>query len=231
VFAGGVAVLSALFERLGIDRLRVSDMALREGLLYEMIGYARHQDICQRTVDSLATRFGTDQAQAQRVQATARSLLDQVAHPWGLDIIDCGRILTWACQLHEIGLSISHSGFHKHGAYILANADLPGFSRQQQAVLAALVRNHRRKFSESAFRNLPEHRIEPARRLCVLLRLAVLMHRGRSPDSKPRLSLEVAGHKIRVGFPEGWLDRHPLTRAELEREADYLARAEFKLRF
>ncbi len=231
VFAGGVAVLSALFERLGIDRLRVSDMALREGLLYELIGYARHQDVCQHTVDSLAARFGTDRAQALRVQATASALLDQVVISWGLDARDCQRMLAWACQLHEIGLSISHAGFHKHGAYILANADLPGFSRQQQAVLAALVRNHRRKFSESAFRSLPEHLIEPTRRLCVLLRLAVLMHRGRSPDNKPLLHLEVTGHKIRVGFPEDWLSRHPLTRAELEREADYLARADFKLRF
>ncbi len=231
VFAGGVAVLSALFERLGIDHLRVSDMALREGLLYEMIGYARHQDICQRTVDSLATRFGTDQTQAQRVQTTARSLLYQVSHRWGLDISDHERVLAWACQLHEIGLSISHAGFHKHGAYILANADLPGFSRQQQAVIATLVRNHRRKFSESAFRNLPEHLIEPTRRLCVLLRMAVLLHRGRSPDNKSMLSLEVSGHKLHVAFPEGWLEHHPLTHAELEREADYLTRAEFKLRF
>ena len=231
VFPGGVAVLSALFESLKIERLQVSDMALREGLLYEMIGYVRHQDVRQRTVDSLGQRFGVDREQAQRVEATATALLSQVARDWGLTDGEHAYMLAWACQLHEIGLCISHSGFHRHGAYILANADMPGFSRPQKALLAALVRSHRRKFANAVFHELPEHLVEPARRLCVLLRLAVLLHRGRSPDAKPMLYLDVSGHKIRVSFPEDWLEHHPLTRAELEREADYLAKAEFSLKF
>ena len=168
VFPGGVAVLSALFDSLGIERLQVSDMALREGLLYELIGYSRHQDVRGRTVESVAERFGIDRAQAQRVEMTATALLSQVARDWGLTQNDHAHMLGWACQLHEVGLSISHSGFHKHGAYILANADLPGFSRPQQNMLSAMVHNHRRKFSDGVLRPLPEYLQEPTRRLTVL---------------------------------------------------------------
>jgi exopolyphosphatase/guanosine-5'-triphosphate,3'-diphosphate pyrophosphatase len=233
VFPGGVAVLSTLFESLGIQKMQVSDMALREGLLYELIGYSRHEDIRGRTVQSVATRFGVDSEQAQRVEMTAMSLLSQVARNWNLTSNEHARMLGWACQLHEVGLSISHSGFHKHGAYILANADMPGFSRPQQAMLASLVYNHRRKLSDSAFRSLPAYLQEPTRLLSVLLRLSVLLHRGRSPDSKPMLYLDVDQDKsrIQVSFPDAWLDDHPLTRAELEQEADYLSNAGFKLKF
>jgi len=231
VFAGGVAVLSGLFEALGIEHMQVSDLALREGLLYELVGYIQHQDIRGRTVDSLCQRFGTDEDQAQRVEVTANALLAQVARDWELTNPDTALMLSWACRLHEIGLSLSHSGFHKHGAYILANADLPGFSRQQQARLSALVRNHRRKFSNSVFKELPKHTSECTRRLCILLRLAVLMHRGRSPDNKPMLYLDVHEKKIRVSFPDDWLEEHPLTRIELEREAEYLSGAGYKLKF
>jgi len=232
VFAGGVAVLSSLFDSLSIDRLQVSDMALREGLLYELIGYQRHTDVRSRTVESLATRFGVDNGQAQRVEMSATALLSQVARAWDLDSADHAYLLGWACQLHEVGLSISHSGFHKHGAYILANADMPGFSRPQQAMLAAMVYNHRRKFSESAWQALPEYLLESTRRLTVLLRLSVLLHRGRSADSKPIIYLDLAKNgSLKVSFPNDWLQSHPLTRAELEQEASYLANAGFRLSF
>jgi exopolyphosphatase/guanosine-5'-triphosphate,3'-diphosphate pyrophosphatase len=233
VFAGGVAVLSALFDSLRIERMQVSDMALREGLLYELIGYTRHEDVRNRTVQSMAARFGVDDAQAQRVEMTATALLSQVARIWALTSNEYARMLGWACRLHEIGLSISHSGFHKHGAYILAHADLPGFSRPQQAMLAALVYNHRRKFADGPWRNLPEYLQQPTRLLTVLLRLSVLLHRGRSSDSKPMLYLDVdeAPSHIQVSFPDAWLEDHPLTRAELEQEASYLANTGIHLGF
>ena len=231
VFTGGVAVLSSLFEALQIDKLMVSDLALREGLLYELVGYIQHQDLRNRTVDSLCQRFGIDEEQAQRIEVTATALLSQVARDWNLVERDCALMLSWACRLHELGLSLSHSGFHKHGAYILQNADMPGFSRQQQARLAALVRNHRRKIRKSVFKELSGPIAESTRRLCVLLRLAVLMHRGRSRDTKPMLYLDVKDNKLQVTFPNNWLDENPLTRMELEREAEYLGAAGYKLKF
>ncbi len=229
VFAGGVAVLSAVFKSLKIEQMRVSDLALREGLLYEMLGIIQHHDTRDRTVASLSRRFWLDEHQGNRVSATAVGLLEQAAMPWGLDDPEHTHLLDWAARLHEVGLLISHSSFHKHGAYVLANADLPGFSRPQQAILAALVRGHRRKFPTAEFELIGNGAREEARRLCVLLRLAVLLHRGRTGGSKPLIRLTVKDTEIDARFPDGWLEAHPLTHAELQAEADYLNAVGFRL--
>jgi len=133
--------------------------------------------------------------------------------------------------LHEIGLVVSHAQFHKHGAYLLAHADLAGFSLQEQALLAALVRAHRRKFPLAVFEELPTTWQRPARRLALLLRLAVLLHRGRAAVRLPPLRLKADGARLRLVFPPGWLAAHPLTRADLEAERAWVERAGFALAF
>jgi exopolyphosphatase/guanosine-5'-triphosphate,3'-diphosphate pyrophosphatase len=232
VLAGGVAVLSAVFKTLDIEHMRVSDLALREGLLYELLGHIQHEeDVRDRTVESLMRRYDVDRPQARRVQSAALALFSQVAATWQLDRDEAARMLGWAAKLHEIGLAISHSQFHRHGAYIAANADLPGFSRQQQVLLAALIRGHRRKLTSEGFDALPEPMRRPARQLCVLLRLAVLIHRGRTARGKPRLRVEAVGNELRLHFPPDWLDGHPLTRSELAQEASLLRPGGFGLAF
>lgn len=231
VFAGGVAVLRAVFETLGITHMQVSDYALREGVIYEMIGRHRQADVRERTVASLARQFQIDQAQAARVRATALMLHRQLATTWGPWDPALLLVLDWAARLHEIGLMVAHSHYQKHGAYLLRNADLPGFTRHEQQLLAALVLGHRRKFPQQAFQSLPKELREPGRRLCVLLRLAVLMHRGRSPDSKADPSVRAENNRLILRFPEGWLARHPLTRLEFEQEAERLAAAGIELVF
>jgi exopolyphosphatase/guanosine-5'-triphosphate,3'-diphosphate pyrophosphatase len=231
VLPGGVAVLSAVFKALDIDGMRVSDEALREGLLYELLGYIRHEDVRDRTVDSLCKRYGIDERQAKRVEISAAALLGQVARSWDLTAPEHAELLSWAARLHEIGLTVSHSSFHKHGAYLVANSDLSGFSRQQQSVLAALIRGHRRRFPREVFDALPERLRQCGERLCVLLRLAALMHRGRSAIGKPMLYLEAKQDVLRARFPEDWLVKRPLTREELEQEARYLKAAGYKLKF
>ena len=231
VFAGGVAVLSAVFKALGIDHMQVSELALREGLLYELVGHVRHQDVRETTVRAVMQRFGIDRDQAGRVERTALALLKQVRFDWELTDPVHKQMLAWGACLHEIGLLIAHGSFHKHGAYILANADLPGFSREQQAVLAALVRVHRRKFVSAEFDALPELSREYAQRLAVLLRLSVMMHRGRSGSHKPPMRIRAGGMALRLDFPEDWLEGHPLTQAEIAREAEYLAAAGFTLEY
>jgi exopolyphosphatase/guanosine-5'-triphosphate,3'-diphosphate pyrophosphatase len=231
VFAGGVAVLSAVFKALDIDAMQVSDLALREGLLYELVGHIRHIDIRESTVRAVMQRFGVDREQASRVETTARALLRQVEGNWALQDSEHTLMLNWASRLHEIGLIVSHSSFHKHGAYILANADLPGFSRPQQAVLAALVRVHRRGFLDSEFVTLPTYAAESAKRMAVLLRLSALMHRGRSGSHKPPIKITVHENDIRLDFPDGWLLEHPLTEAEIAREAEYLSASGFTLQY
>lgn len=232
VFPGGFVVLHGLCEVLKVTQMAVSDGALREGVIYDLLGRIRHEDVRDRTIAAVTGRYGLDEAQAGRVWATARELLAQARAAWGLEREEWEQRLEWAARLHEIGLLLTHDQHHKHGAYILEHADFPGFSRSDQTLLAALVRRHRRSVSADAFAHLPKEVAPLAERLCVLLRLAVVLHRGRSRQPLPELHLVVNGGRLSLGFPPGWLDEHPLTRADLETEAAYLKKkARFRLNF
>jgi exopolyphosphatase/guanosine-5'-triphosphate,3'-diphosphate pyrophosphatase len=229
VFAGGVVVLYGIFKALKIDFMEVSDGALREGLLQDLLGRIHHEDVRGRGVIALAKRFQLDLAQAARIEDTVKHLLTQVSADWKLNVSDDGQWLTWASQLHELGLAIAHSHHHKHGAYIVQNADLSGFSQQEQAILAVLIRTHRRKFLKSYFQSLPAHWQSRAQRLAILLRLGVVLHRSRSPLPVPRLQLAAADNSLTVKFPKGWLAKHPLARTDLEQEKAFLAAGELIL--
>lgn len=230
VFPGGVAVLLGVFQALGIEHMGISDEAMREGLLYDLLGRIQHEDVRARTVDALSSRYAVETDQAERVRSTAFRLLEDVSESWGLSGSQYADMLGWAAQMHEIGQAISHTQYHKHGAYLIGNSDLSGFSYQEQATLAALVRGHRRKFPRAAFSALPEVSEAPAKRLCILLRLAVLLHRERQGATElPVIRVEPGESSLRVIFPEGWLNDNPLTYADLEQEAKYLKGAGFEL--
>jgi exopolyphosphatase/guanosine-5'-triphosphate,3'-diphosphate pyrophosphatase len=231
VFAGGVAVLLACFEALAIERMDVADGALREGLIYDLLGRFHHEDVRGATVDALTRRYHVDRPQAERVAATAQEFLDQVAEPWGLNEPELPPLLSWAALLHEIGLDIAHNQYHKHGAYVLWHADMAGFSRQEQQLLAMLVRVHRRKFAVGELKSLPERWQEPLKRLAILLRLAVLLHRARSPEPLPGCELQAGRRELQLAFPDEWLGDHPLLRADLEQEAAYLKAGGIDLKF
>ncbi len=231
VFPGGVAILSAAFDALRIERMRVSPGALREGLLYDLIGRFQHEDARERTVADLVRRYQVDVAHGTRVAQTAQVLFAQVAQAWGLSAEIEGQCLSWAAQLHEVGLGISHSQYHKHGGYLLRYHDMPGFGRQEQQRLAALVRMHRRKFAGFEEAELPPDDAAPVRRLAVLLRVAVLLHRSRSAAALPAIEAEGREEGLRLRFPQGWLEEHPLSQADLEQEAEFLKADGFKLKF
>jgi exopolyphosphatase/guanosine-5'-triphosphate,3'-diphosphate pyrophosphatase len=144
VLAGGFAILRAAHRIFGIELMQTSQGALREGLLFDLLGRNHHADVRDQTIRSTMQRYAVDQEQAARVERTALGLLRQVAADWELEPEESRRLLSWAARLHEIGLSISWSGYHKHGAYLVSNSDMPGFSRQEQALLAALILGHRR---------------------------------------------------------------------------------------
>src|SRR5690606_37010247 len=149
IFAGGVLVLEAAFTALGLERMAVSKAALREGVLYDMVGRASDDDPRDASVAALMLRYGIDADQALRVETTALQLFDQVATAWKLGPDD-RLMLGWAARLHDVGLVIAHSQYHVHGAYVLENSDIAGFSRQEQQYLAALVRTHRRRIPKAA---------------------------------------------------------------------------------
>ncbi len=231
VFPGGVAVLLAVFKALHLERMQVSDQALREGLLYDKLGRIRHEDVRERSIHSLCTRYRLDLQHAQRVERTARRLFTQASRPWRLLRQGQLEILCWAARIHELGLTISHNQFHKHGAYLIENSDLSGFSRPEQQLLAVLVRGHRRRFPLDAFDALPRGDQECAKQLCILLRLATLLHRGRTARARPDIGLVVEERCLTLTFPEEWLARHPLTKMELEQEQSRLEMAGFKLAY
>src|SRR5690606_31282972 len=154
VWPGGLAIVVELLDVLGVERLQVSEGALREGLLYDQLGRLRHEDARQRSVEAMARRYSVDRAQAERVAATAAQLLAQCER-WKLPSPLAGQMLAWAATLHEIGLDISHDGFQRHGAYIVENAHLPGFPRTEQLLLAFLIENQRRDLKLRDLKRLP----------------------------------------------------------------------------
>jgi exopolyphosphatase/guanosine-5'-triphosphate,3'-diphosphate pyrophosphatase len=229
-FAGGVAILSEVFEQLGIESMRVADGAMREGLLYDLLGRYTDEDARERTVRSMQERYHVDHAQAERVEATAVGFLSQVEEAWSLADPAIELLLRWAARLHEIGLDVAHSGYHRHGAYLLANADMAGFPREEQKLLAIMVGSHRRKpaIEEAGELAAPWDKRAPA--MTLLLRVAVLLHRGRSTVALPELKLTARADALEIRFPPGWLDDHPLTVADLQVEIENLKGVGFRLR-
>jgi len=230
VLPGGVAVLKAAFDRLKIERMVVSDGALREGLLYDLLGRIQHDDERDRTVLSLARRYQTDEDHAQRISAMAIQMFEQVAEKWSIDNEQFLDRLQWAAKLHEVGLAIAHNQFHKHSAYLVAHSDLPGFSREEQHALATMVCGQRKRFPKKDIKQLPDELKKSTRYLTILLRLAMVFNRGRSETTDTFIKLKARKKGLKLTLPTGWLDKHPLTEADLLQEAEYLKAIDFKLK-
>ena len=228
---GGVAILSAVFEALRIDLMLISDGALREGLLYELIGRTQDKDTRDQSIAELALRYGVDGEQAKRVATTAGRLFKQAQGSWLLDARADRKLLEWAAQIHEIGLAVAHAQHHHHGGYLLMHSDMAGFSRQEQRHLAVLVRLHRRKFDTQELAGMPDDERERLQRLCVLLRLAVVLNRSRSSAAPPSVTASAEKNRITLHFPARFLSEHPLTLADLEGEQGFLRVADMELAF
>lgn len=228
VIAGGALVLQAAFNALDLTRMQPSKAALREGVLYDLLGRASDCDQRESSVAALMDRYGIAREQAALVESTALALFDQCAGQWSLDA-DARRILGWAARLHEIGLAVAHSQHHIHGAYLIEYSDIAGFTRTEQQALAALIRCQRRDIAMDAIKPLPGRLEEPILRCALLLRLAVLLHRSRDRDGLPPVQLAVDDKRLRLRLPAGWLARHPLTRQDLDREREQMAEVGYAL--
>jgi exopolyphosphatase / guanosine-5'-triphosphate,3'-diphosphate pyrophosphatase len=214
VIAGGLAVLTAVFETFGIEQMHAADGALRQGVLFDLIGRRQDRtDVRTQTVQRLQQRFGVDVAQAHRVEAAALLLYAQIA-PNADD--EERRMLTWACGLHELGMAVSHSDFHKHGAYIIANADAPGFSQPQSARLADLVLAHRGGLRKVEYRMQDTAFVQPL----ICLRLAALLAHARRPPEKKFVQLARNETAFVVQTDAGWASKHPQSIYLLQEEAE-----------
>ncbi|HET8705045.1 MAG TPA: exopolyphosphatase [Pseudomonadales bacterium] len=221
VFTAGVAILYASFERLHIQHMNYSDGALREGVLYDLLGRLDHEDVRDRTIQALMARYAVDTLHAQRVEHTALDALAQAEKAWGLENPRFRDLLRWAALTHEVGLSIAHSQYHKHGAYILHHSDLAGFSRQDQIAFAALVRGHRRKISNDIFNDCPKSLRQGLLRCSLLLRIAAVFHHQRRENYLPQFKLQVSDSKITLIVAPGWKEQHPLSSADFDQESHY----------
>ena len=211
VLAGGFAIMTAALAELGIPRINPVGGALRLGVLYDLLGRSVERDARDATVEQFTTRYRLDVAHARRVAAMAVTLFRRARPDAPREVI---QQLERAALLHETGFSVSHTGFHKHGAYILRHADMPGFSSGEQERLSWLVLGCRGGLDKVAAMLADQ---EFRAQLCAL-RLAVLMHHARRPIAAPRLVLSV-GARIRFGVPPRWLAKHPLTAHLLDKEA------------
>lgn len=229
VFAGGVVVLKAIFDELDIKSMTASDGGLREGLLFDLAGRIHHQDTRDRTVYSLMRRYHVDFNHAAQIKTTVLHLLDKLSEVRKVDQDLAYPFLIWAANLHEIGLDIAHSKFHRHGAYLLDNSDLMGFSWNEQKLLACLVGNHRRKINNELIDQLPARWHQQAIFMIVVLRIAVLIHRDRVPKKLPKITIQDDGGTLSIKFSNKWLLSHPLTEAELEQEQSYLKALNIKV--
>src|SRR4051794_5339546 len=214
VLPGGFAIMAAIFSELNVKHMIVANGAMRQGILYDMVGRFHQRDMRDTTVVQFMKRYHVDVGQARRVEALAAALLRQFAGDLRTADAHLLQLLSWAAKLHEIGLSVAHNGYHKHSAYILRNADMPGFSKMEQSRLATLVLAHRGSLDK--MQGLLEGEVDLA--LVAAIRLAVLFYRSRVTATLPKLEAHCASSGLRIKLDTEWLRENPLTAAALADE-------------
>jgi len=229
VFASGVVIIEACMSLLNIEQIIVAEYALREGLLYEMVGRLLEDDLRQTTISGLLEKYRIDISQANRVSKLALKLWKQLAKTWELPKASKDWLL-WAAHLHEIGLTISYHGYHRHGAYLIEHSDLPGFSKLEQSILAKLILLHRRKPATHTVDELVSRAQTPTRLIAALLRIAVALYRTRTEDKLPQFEINAdRSYSLQLQFPADWLAQHPLTYADLKQEQSQLKKLDVDL--
>ena len=228
VLASGVSILFACMKALKIQKIHPSTSALREGVMIEMVGRIFGEDIRDKSIQSLLRRFKVDSTHNERILKTLRYLFDSASDEWRLNQRDW-QLLLWAVQLHEVGLNISFSGYHRHSAYIIKHADLAGFSHPQQTEIAFLILWHRGKIKpeklQKGFPYIQKRHI----RLLALFRLAARVHRRRMPQTDILIAIQVDEDQIQLVLPLDFLNKHPLTHADLSTEVLELRKLEIDL--
>jgi len=219
VLPGGIAIMSAVFREFGLQRMTFSEGALRLGVLYDLLGRYHHEDLREATVGQFMQRYGVDTRQATRVGRTAQRLLAEMLPDDAPNAVVDRQFLSWAARLHELGISVAHSSYHKHSAYILENADMPGFSKRDQQRLARIVLAHRGKLE----------RVQAITReaadwlLIFALRIAALLHRSRDEGPEAPISASITAKGFMLSADGAWLDHSPLTAATLDDETQQWA--------
>ena len=227
VFAGGLAIMNAVLSELHIDSMATGGGAMRQGILYDLLGRFHHRDMRDVTIAQFMQRYHVDALQARRVGALAFFLYSKLTADSGEPDDAAAQRLGWAAKLHEIGISVAYSGYHKHSAYIVNHADMPGFSNDEQRAVSLLVLAHRRSLSKVA-KQIDEHDVDWS--MVFALRLAALFYRSRADVTLPAIQTKLQGKKLRLTLDADWLARNPLTVTALVDEVREWDKIGFELR-
>lgn len=221
VIAGGLAVLMAVFMTLGIDKMRVAPGALRAGLLYDLLGRTSNLDSRDTSVARLCQSTQISEQQSQLVTALTDTLSERLAILSQED----RKLLHWAARLHEVGMLISTSRYHRHGYYIVINADMPGFSSTEQSTMAHWILGQRGGLQKlNGFLDNENHR-----RALLALRLAVILAHSRQPIVFPNMDIVQEKKLTRISLDASWLSAHPLTAYLLAEEVNYWLSTPYRL--
>jgi len=224
VLPGGLAIMNAALSELKIDGMSIATGAMRQGILYDMLGRFHHHDMRDLTVSQFMQRYHADSKQARRVGALALELHRQFRGDRKVDE-HAQQFIAWAAKLHEIGISVAYSGYNRHSAYIIQNADMPGFSRMEQQELSLLVLAHRRSLRK--IHGQLENKVDWDS--VMALRLAALIHRSRGDIAPPEIRARIKGQNYRLKLDHAWLESNPLTVAALREEIQEWASIGFGL--
>ena len=225
VLPGGLAIMSAALAELHIESMVVAEGSMRQGILYDLLGRVQRHDMRDVTVSQFMQRYHVDSKQSRRVANLALALYMRFTD--GAEGVDeaAPHYIAWAAKLHEIGISVAYSGYHKHSAYIVENADMPGFSKMEQWRVATLVLAHRR-----SLKKIFTHDAEVIDwRMVMALRLAALIYRSRADVVLPAIVANAGNRVLRLDIDREWLANNPLTVTALHDEIEEWNAAGFKL--
>lgn len=232
VIPGGLSIMIGIMEELNVHDMTIADGSLREGVMYDLLGRKTDKDLRISTVNSLKKRYSIDEKQAARVANTALYLCKELI---GSNKFEPNylKLLQWAGELYEIGLSISHNDYHRHGAYILANADMAGFSKPEQSILADLVRAHRGSLAKACDSLGTTRKIKMRFFLMMMsFRFSVILNRNRKPLPYNAITsikiISKSGFELVVDG--SWLHQNPLTLYSLNEEIDQWKRMNFRIK-
>ncbi len=217
ILPAGIGIMSAIFNELQISQVHFCDAALQEGVLYDIDDRLKAFDLRERTTLDLVKKYGIDINQASRLRETTELLFAAVAYTWKLKAPD-HQMLIWAAMLHEIGLQVNYSAYQRHGAYIIMNTPLPGFSREEQSVLASLIRHHRKSLRQPELPDFRYWRKKRLTRLIRVIRIAHAMHVGRH-QTPPKFGVRIDEDSIHIKFERKVSHSHPVMLLDLEEEA------------
>lgn len=212
VLVGGLAILMAVMQEMDISKMLPIEAGLRLGVMWDMQLRATRHDRREQSVRGFLQRFQVDETRANRTADIASTLYARLKP--GNDAYT--RPVYWSGLLHEVGMAVSHSGFHKHGAYMIENADLSGFTNREQRLMSQLILGQK-----GNLKKLDRMLLDPDFVRAVLaLRLAVVFMHARIEGSLQQVGLRIR-NRIELEFPRAWLDAHPTLAFWLQKERDY----------